>query len=613
MKKKPSKVPKLETASKRTPFSKASISSTASSSKWIRTERPLTLPAYVKEAVHALGEAGHIAYIVGGSIRDFLLGHESKDHDIATSASPDELCELFPRAVTVGKAFGVIKVPVNAPERDAPVLMEIATFREDLEYVNHRHPKGVKFSGPEEDARRRDFTINALFYDPKTSRILDTTGGLQDLRDGIIRAIGNPSERFREDALRLLRAVRFTARLGFVIEHETAKAIHARARLISKVSAERVRDELTLMWCGPRPAEALEALSHFGLLGQVLPELEALKSQPGTPSPWTKTVKALSVMAAQNTHLSPTLAWATLLAETTGAHGDALQGAATARAVATRLKMSREEIDRIGSLIESQPKFRDAFKMRESTLQRFVREPGFEELLALHRVDATITDGNLACYEFCRTRWLEVVELGRKDEGETARLLDGKDLIQLGLRRGPEFSEILRVVEDLALEKRLHSKEEALEYVVRNFCPLKRWPPPLAEVCVIRRRISRPGRWRLPCQWFCGRGRDCRRHCRPLMTKVPPSEPVSAQTRLKDFSWPGPRSIVRSPVLKNVCFKLPAGVALGAAHVGKQDDDVVLGLVLEVQADIKLLALVLEHRGPNLGDAGRFGDGGFPR
>jgi poly(A) polymerase len=421
--------------------------------------------------VQTLDEAGHVAYVVGGSVRDFLLGRESKDHDIATSAGPDELVELFPRAVTVGKAFGVIKVPVNVPESDAPVLMEIATFREDLEYTNHRHPKGVRFSGPEEDARRRDFTINALFYDPKTQRILDTTGGVQDLKDGVIRAIGDPSERFREDALRLLRAVRFASRLGFVIEHETAKAIHARAKLITKVSQERVRDELTLMWTGERPAEALEALSHFGLLAPVLPELEALKSQAGAPSalhamnPWSKTVKALSVLAAQYPKRSPPLAWATLLSETAGLM-EASQGAATARAVATRLRMSREEVDRIGHLIESQPKFRDVFKMRESTLQRFVREPGFEELLALHKIDAIITDGNLAYYEFCRTRWLERAQ---SQAAEAGKLLDGKDLIQLGLKPGPEFSEILRVVEDLALEDRLHTKEEALEYVVRNF------------------------------------------------------------------------------------------------------------------------------------------------
>lgn len=425
----------------------------------------------MKQALQLLDESGHVAYVVGGSVRDFLLGRESKDHDIATSASPDELCELFPRAVTVGKAFGVIKVPVNVPEsegKDAPVLMEIATFREDLDYQNHRHPKGVRFGGPEEDASRRDFTINALFCDPKTSRILDLTGGLDDLRAGVIRAIGDPHERFREDALRLLRAVRFASRLGFVIEPETAEAVRARAKLITKVSAERIHAELTLMWTSSRPAQALEMLAELGLLEQVLPELEAMRS--GKPASWLKTLRGLATLAEQLPARAPTLAWAALLLETAGKI-ETVDGAVVARAIAERMRMSREEIDRVGRLLEELPRFRDAFKMRDSTLARFVREPGFEEALALHRADATIADGNLACYEFCRSRWLEMREAaaGGLDPAQSGKILDGKDLIQLGLRPGPEFSEILRVVEDLALEKRLHTKEEALEYVVRNF------------------------------------------------------------------------------------------------------------------------------------------------
>lgn len=402
-------------------------------------------------------------------MRDFLLGRESKDHDIATSATPDELCDLFPRSVTVGKAFGVIKVPVNISEADAPVLMEIATFREDLEYVNHRHPRGVRFSGPEEDARRRDFTINALFYDPKTARILDTVGGLQDLEAGVLRAIGNPSERFREDALRLLRAVRFAARLGFAIEPLTQAAIAARAKLIAKVSAERVREELTLMWTSTRPAEALEMLARTGLLSHVLPEVDALRTQAPGPSghtPWEKTLRVLATLAAQQPKRSAELSWAAVWLETAGRIEPPL-GAEIARTSATRLKMSASAIDRIGQILESQPKFRDVFKMRESTLQRFVREPAFEESLGLHRADATISDGNLASYEYCHGRWRETRAAG--DGLSTSKLLDGKDLIQLGLKPGPEFSEILRVIEDLAFEQRLRSKEEALEYVVRNF------------------------------------------------------------------------------------------------------------------------------------------------
>jgi poly(A) polymerase len=455
---------KPATGSKGTQSSRASTSSTESPSKWIRIERPLPLPSYVKEAVQLLNDAGHVAYIVGGSVRDFLLGNESKDHDVATSASPDELCELFPRAVTVGKAFGVIKVPINVSDTDAPVLLEIATFREDLEYQNHRHPKGVRFSGPIEDALRRDFTINGLFYDPKTSRILDTVQGMQDLKEGVIRAIGDPSIRFKEDALRLLRAVRFAARLGFGIEPDTVLAIQERAKLITKVSSERIRDELTLMWTGPRPAEALEMLSHLGLLVQVLPEIEALKSAP--LSTWVHMVKAMRTLAAQNPKRSATLTWATLLLEVARAPANTVPGGQLAREIATRFKMPGDEVERIGKLVEEYGKFRDVFKMRESTLQRFLRESGFEEMLALHKIEALVADGNLAYYEFCHSRY---ETLRSSPLADAHKLVDGKDLIQLGLSPGPEFSEILRVIEDLAMEKRLGSKDEALEYVVKNF------------------------------------------------------------------------------------------------------------------------------------------------
>jgi poly(A) polymerase len=433
----------------------------------------------VKDALQKLNEAGHVAYVVGGSVRDFLLGREVKDHDIATSATPDELCELFPRAVTVGKAFGVIKVPTGA----VPALLEIATFREDLEYHDHRHPEGVVFSGPMQDACRRDFTINALFYDPKTSRILDATGGLEDLKAGLIRAIGVPSQRFKEDALRLLRAVRFKTRFGFQLDLETAEAIRARARLITKVSAERIRDELTLMWTGPRPAEALKILSELELLPLVLPEVEALKGVTQIPSfqpnddVWTHLVKMLEVLATQSSVRSPRISWAAVLHEVgkpiasqlnqgKNFNGHEIEGAKLAGKIASRLKMAKADIDQIAAMVADHLKFREVFQMRESTLQRFIRQDHFEELLAFHKADAAASDGNLAFYEFCATR-LESYK--NNSVAENQKLIDGNDLIQLGFSPGPEFSEILRVVEDLTLEKRLSSKEEALEYVVKNF------------------------------------------------------------------------------------------------------------------------------------------------
>jgi poly(A) polymerase len=435
----------------------------------------------VKDALQRLDEAGHVAYVVGGSVRDFLLRRESKDHDIATSAGPDELCALFPRALTVGKAFGVIKVPCGAE------LLEVATFREDLDYSDHRHPKGVRFSGPVEDARRRDFTINALFYDPKTSRILDSVKGMEDLKNGVVRAIGDAPKRFQEDALRLLRAVRFATRLGFEIDPETYAAIRGRAKLILKISAERIRDELTLMMTGPNPDVSITMLSELGLLQHVLPELESLRGlpQPGMASEsgkssdvWTHTVRAIGLLARFAPQRTPSLAWAALLhdvgkpvaAKRSGGknfNGHELDGARLARAIAIRLKMPRDQVETIASMLEVHLKFKDVFQMREATLQRFVQQTGFEELLALHKADALATDGNLAFYEFCASR-LTAMKAGRAAL-VPPRLIDGTDLIQLGFYPGPRFSEILRTVEDLALEHKLGTKEEALEYVVRHF------------------------------------------------------------------------------------------------------------------------------------------------
>lgn len=449
----------------------------------------------MKEALQRLDESGHVAYVVGGSVRDFLLQRPSKDHDIATDAGPDELCALFPNAVTVGKAFGVIKVPVRASVSDAsaakagegkPELLEIATFREDLKYADHRRPESVRFAGPLEDATRRDFTINALFYDPKTSRILDPTGGYEDLKAGVIRAIGKPDERFREDALRLLRAARFAAGLGFRLEPATAAAVQARAKLISHVSAERVRDELTLMLQGPRPAEAMELLSTLGLLRLVLPEVEAMKAVRQAPTysaglhgldVFQSTLESLRGMAVRRSERSVALAWATLLydvgkpvalARNDGRNfnGHELDGGRIARSIALRLRMARADMETIAAMVEDLIKFRDVFKMREATLERFVRLPYFEELLALHLAQAITLDGNLAYHEFCA---FKLEELRRAPDREPPRLIDGTDLIQLGLKPGPEFSEILRVVEDLALEKKLSSKEQALEYVVSKF------------------------------------------------------------------------------------------------------------------------------------------------
>ena len=449
------------------------------SGKWIRLDRPMPLPTYVKDVLQKLYEEGYVAYVVGGSVRDFLLGRESKDHDIATDALPEDLCKLFPLALMVGKEFGVIKVPTGTQ----PPLIEIATFRKDLDYEDHRHPTGVVFSSPLEDAMRRDFTINALFYDPKSNRIYDPTGGMDDLKIKKVRAIGDPSTRFREDALRLLRAIRFQTQLGFDLDADTAKAIQARARLISKVSAERIRDELSLMWRGPRPAEALSLLSQLGLLQWVLPEVQALQGLPHIPSYsdqenlFKHVLKTLEFLVIQNRTRSFTLAWAVILHEVgkpivahlnreKNYNGHELESIKVAEKIADRLRFSRAETDQILKLIADHMKFKDVFQMRESTLQRWIREEYFDELLAFHHADAVASDGNLAFYEFCKSRW-ETYKSSPPIPFQ--KILDGKDLIQLGFQPGPLFSEILRVVEDLALEKKLSTKDEALEFVIKNY------------------------------------------------------------------------------------------------------------------------------------------------
>ena len=352
-----------------------------------------------------------------------------------------------------------------------------------MEYVDHRHPKRVVFSDALHDSLRRDFTINALFYDPKRLQILDACGGMADLKEKIIRAIGDPQERFREDALRLLRAIRFQTRLGFQLHPETAQALRARVRLISKVSAERIRDELTLMWTGPRPAAALAHLSELGVLPLVLPEVEALKGVAQIPSTyrdkdvWTHVLKMLEFLAHQKPVRSVTLSWAAVLHEVgkpiasslssgKNFNGHEIESAKLAKVISQRLRMPKADCDRIAILVGDHLKFREVFQMRESTLQRFIRQEHFEDLLSFHEADAASSDGNLAYYEFCFSR---LQALKNETPDGLLKLIDGTDLIQLGFQPGPEFSDILNVIEDLTLEKKLRSKEEALEYVIRNF------------------------------------------------------------------------------------------------------------------------------------------------
>lgn len=441
MSKKKPKAPKRPAASKPTPSSKAPTTSTDSRSKWIPIERNFPLKPEVKAALSRLEGAGFSAYLVGGSVRDFLLGLPIKDYDIATDASPDEVAELFPDAIEVGKAFGVMKIPSGEE------FIEIATFREDSEYTDYRHPKSVRFSGPEDDAQRRDFTINGLFYDPKTKRLLDCVGGYADLQAKKIRAIGDPNARLKEDALRVFRAVRFAVRFGFKIEEATWAALMENARFTRKVSAERVRDELTLMLKGRSPKDAIRMLRDLGVASLWIPEIAKVKPA------------VFEALSSDPIPLSTALVFAAAFSE---AGGDDTEK--SLQSACDRLRLSGDEKKRVVDLVLDLPKFHDAFQMREATLKRWALEPHFDELLQLHRAIALATDGDLMADRFLRRVRAEAAE---GSNGE--KILTGSDLIQLGFSPGPRFSEILRTVEDLHMEKKLTSKDQALEYVVRHF------------------------------------------------------------------------------------------------------------------------------------------------
>lgn len=406
----------------------------------------------MRDALQKLIDRGHVAYVVGGSVRDFLLGRkESKDHDIATDATVEEIEAIFVNGLEVGKKFGVIKVPVGP----GLAMLEIATFRQDLTYKDHRRPEGVKPGSVREDAKRRDFTVNGLYYDAQAGKILDQVDGTADLKARVVRAIGDPRVRFQEDALRLLRAVRFTTQLGFKLDPATFEAAKNRARLLGKISAERIRDELTAIFTGPAPAEALRLLVELDLLVHALPALERLRRDR---SAWQRTLKTLEALTQQEPQRSATLAWSAALSEV-GREGE------DPGEVANKLRLSGDEASRIRANIEDFQKFKEVFQMREATLQRFIRQEHFPEALALHRANASVVDGNLANYEFAKSRYEEA-----KSQPESAgKLIKGEDLIELGFRPSPRFAEILRTVEDLALERKLLTKEEALEYVLQHF------------------------------------------------------------------------------------------------------------------------------------------------
>lgn len=425
--------------------------------------------------VDRLRAAGHQAYLVGGCVRDLLLGTAPKDFDVTTDAPPARVLELFPGAEPVGSHFGVVIVP------DGGVWVEVATFRRDHTYEDGRRPSSVDFeTDPRQDVLRRDFTINAMMLDPVSGSVIDHTGGRRDLDRRVVRTVGDPATRFAEDHLRMLRAVRFAARLDFAIEEATAEAIRGERASIHRVAAERVRDELTRILTEGGARRGFEFLDGTGLLGELLPEVAAMKGveQPPEYHPegdvWTHTLLMLGLMRDP----SPSLAWGVLLhdvgkpptfrlAERIRFDRHAPVGAEMAERILKRLRCSRELVHRVTELVRRHLQFIDVRKMRQSTLKRFLRMEGFDELLELHRIDCLASHRDLTAYNFVRAQLTTLSSAQLRP----APLLTGRDLIAAGYEPGPSFQQILETVETAQLESRVHSPEDALTLVRSRFPP----------------------------------------------------------------------------------------------------------------------------------------------
>jgi len=445
---------------------------------------PIPAQRAAERIVARLRAAGHEAYFAGGCVRDLLLNVPPKDFDVATSAHPDLVLNLFPRTFAVGAHFGVVLVCDD--EEGTEIVTEVATFRSDVAYHDGRHPTEVRFSASaQEDVLRRDFTINGMMFDPVlnaqscnlTSAVLDYVGGQQDLRDGIIRAIGEPERRFEEDKLRMLRAVRFAARFEYAIDPATERAIRRFAPGIHQVSRERVRDELTRMLTEGHARRAFELLDSTGLLREVLPEVVKLHNvaQPPEYHPegdvWVHTLLLLEKLPAG---VSPTLAWGALLHDigkpATFSHnppdrirfnGHVEIGVKIAHEILRRLRFSNDDCAQILALVENHMRFGDVEKMKDSTLKRFFRLPKFDEHLALHRLDVTSSHGDLSLYDFAKRRREELPE----EEVRPLLLVTGRDLIAAGYHPGPQFKAMLALAEDAQLEGRIRTTEEGLALI----------------------------------------------------------------------------------------------------------------------------------------------------
>ncbi|MFC2174053.1 CCA tRNA nucleotidyltransferase [Acidobacteriota bacterium] len=425
------------------------------------------------EIIKRLREAGFASLYAGGCVRDMLLDIPCKDIDVVTDARPEQVRAVFGKTIEVGAQFGVTLVPLQGE------IFEVATFRIDGPSQDGRHPDTVTYSTDLEDAKRRDFTINGMFYDPVEEQVIDYVDGRQGIRDRIIRTIGDPLKRFHEDRLRMIRAVRFAARLGFTIDAGTAEAVKAMASQIDSVSRERVRDEIVKILTEGQAGRGFRLLKETGLLREVLPDVDAMDGvqQPPEYHPegdvWQHTLKMLDLMTEPTETLALAVLFHDLGKPQTFKVRERIRfdrhdtvGASMTRRIMKNLRFPRKTVEWVESLVREHLKFMNVDKMRPAKLKRFLSQDNFDEHLELHRLDCLGSHGKLDKYEFCRRTLAEMPP----EELKPPRLVTGHDLIGLGLSPGPQFSDILKAVEDAQLEGRLKTQEEALEYIKIKWC-----------------------------------------------------------------------------------------------------------------------------------------------
>ena len=425
---------------------------------------------FALEVAKRLRRAGFESYFAGGCVRDMLLGISPGDFDIATSARPKEVMNLFEKTVPVGEQFGSVRVV----EPEGKFQVEVTAFRREAGYADGRRPDRIEIATAAEDVKRRDFTINGMLFDPETNEVLDYVGGREDLKRRLIRAIGESEERFEEDRLRLIRAARFAARFDFEIEEKTYQAIRKMAPKVKSLSFERIRDELKRMLSCPSRRKALELLSELGLLKQILPEVEAMKGVPQSAEHhpegdvWVHTLLCMQKLETPSWELS----LATLFHDVGKPRAFAESGeksfiyhekigAEMASKVCQRLKVSVKEREKVVWLVKRHLVLKDAERMRKSTWKRLLASGNFDELLELHRVDALSSTLDLATFNIA----LKMREELSKEELEPPPLITGHDLISLGLEPGPIFKEILGQVREEQLEGRIRMHNEAIELV----------------------------------------------------------------------------------------------------------------------------------------------------